>query len=76
MAEISISGDRIMLKDRRVLLEQELTQAHDAAAMLYLKIVTTDGDVASSEYQALKDRITSLQFDLNVVNKLIYKGHK
>lgn len=65
-----------MLKDRRVLLEQELTQAHDAAAMLYLKIVTTDGDVASSEYQALKDRITSLQFDLNVVNKLIYKGHK
>lgn len=65
-----------MLKDRRVLLEQELTRAHDAAAMMYLDIVTLDGDVHSPEYQALKDRITSLQFDLNIVNKLIYQGHK
>ena len=65
-----------MLKDRRVLLEQELTQAHDRAAAMYLDIVTHDGDVQSTEYQALKDRITSLQFDLNIVNKLIYKGHK
>ena len=65
-----------MLKDRRVLLEQELTRAHDAAAMMYLDIVTADGDVHSPEYQALKDRITSLQFDLNIVNKLIYQGHK
>jgi len=65
-----------MLTDRRVLLEQELTRAHDAAAAMYLDIVTKDGDVASSEYQALKDRITSLQFDINIVNKLIYQGHK
>jgi len=65
-----------MLKDRRVLLEQELTQAHDRAAAMYLDIVTHDGDVQSSEYQDLKDQITSLQFDLNIVNKLIYKGHK
>jgi uncharacterized tellurite resistance protein B-like protein len=65
-----------MLTDRRALLEQELTRAHDAAAAMYLNIVTKDGDVASSEYQALKDRITSLQFDINIVNKLIYQGHK
>jgi hypothetical protein len=65
-----------MLKDRRVLLEQELTQAHDKAAAMYLDIVTHDGDVSNPEYQALKDRITSLQFDLNIVNQLIYKGHK
>ena len=65
-----------MLKDRRVLLEQELTHAHDRAAAMYLDIVTHDGDVNSLEYQALKDQITSLQFDLNIVNKLIYKGHK
>jgi len=65
-----------MLTDRRALLEQELTRAHDAAAAMYLDIVTKDGDVASSEYQALKDRITSLQFDINIVNKLIYQGHK
>jgi hypothetical protein len=65
-----------MLKDRRMLLEHELTQAHDRASAMYLDIVTHDGDVSSPEYQALKDRITSLQFDLNIVNQLIYKGHK
>jgi hypothetical protein len=65
-----------MLTDRRALLEQELTRAHDAAAAMYLDIVTKDGDVGSSEYQVLKDRITSLQFDINIVNKLIYQGHK
>ena len=64
-----------MLKDRRVLLEQELTKAHEAAAAMYLDIVTHNGDVANPEYHAIKDRITSLQFDLNVVNQLIYQGH-
>jgi hypothetical protein len=65
-----------MLKDRRALLEHELNQAHDQASAMYLDIVTQDGDVASVEYQALKEKIVSLQFDLNVVNKLIYKGHQ
>jgi uncharacterized tellurite resistance protein B-like protein len=65
-----------MLKDRRALLENDLTKAHDEAAKMYLEIVTTDGDVHSPEYQALKDKITSLEFDLNVVNKLIYQGHE
>jgi hypothetical protein len=65
-----------MLKDRRVLLEQELIKAHDMASDLYLNIVTTDGDVHNTEYQFLKDKIMDLQFDLNVVNKLISRGHK
>jgi hypothetical protein len=65
-----------MLADRRALLEHDLVQAHDAAAKMYLDIVTHGGDVASAEYQALKERVTSLQFDLNVVNQLIHKGHK
>jgi len=65
-----------MLKDRRVLLEQEITKAHDEAAAMYLDIVTHDKDVHSPEYQHLKDKIMNLQFDLNVVNKLIHKGHR
>jgi len=66
-----------MLKDRRVLLEQELKQAHTEAANMYLSIVVSNhADVPSPEYQALKDRITSLQFDLNVVNQLIFNGHQ
>jgi hypothetical protein len=66
-----------MLKDRRVLLEQEIKKAHADAANMYLSIaIANNGDVNSSEYQALKDRITNLQFDLNVVNQLIYNGHE
>lgn len=65
-----------MLKDRKALLEHEISKAHEEAASLYLDIVTHDGDVASTEYQSLKEKIMNLQFDLNVVNKLITKGHE
>ena len=66
-----------MLKDRRILIEQELAKAQAAAAEMYLNIVVgRDGDVHSSEYQLLKNRIMDLQFDLNMVNDLIDKGHE
>ena len=64
-----------MLKDRRVLLEHDLKIAHDQASRLYLDIVVKDGDVHSEEYQQMRDRITKLEFDLNIVNQLIHKGH-
>lgn len=64
-----------MLKDRRVLLEHDLKSAHDQAAHMYLDIVTTDGDVHSDVYQQLREKIVKLQFDLNIVNQLIHKGH-
>ena len=64
-----------MLRDRRVLLEHDLKIAHDQAAEMYLDIVTNNGDVHSEEYQQMRDRITKLEFDLNVVNQLIHKGH-
>jgi len=65
-----------MLRDRRLLLEQELRRAHDTASALYLDIVTTDGDVNDPAYHAIRNRIADLQFDLNVVNQLIHKGHE
>ena len=64
-----------MLRDRRVLLEHDLKIAHDRAAAMYLDIVVTDGDVHSEEYQKMRDRISKLEFDLNIVNQLIHKGH-
>ena len=64
-----------MLRDRRVLLEHDLKIAHDRAAEMYLDIVVNNGDVHSEEYQQMRDRITKLEFDLNVVNQLIHKGH-
>lgn len=65
-----------MLKDRRLLLEQELRKAREAAANMYLSIVVSNSDPHNEEYQKLKDHITDLQFDLDMVNQLIYKGHE
>jgi hypothetical protein len=66
-----------MLKDRRLLLEQEIKKAHTEAANMYLSIVISNhAEIPSPEYQALRNRITNLQFDLNVVNQLIYNGHE
>jgi hypothetical protein len=64
-----------MLRDRRVLLEHDLKIAHDQAAEMYLDIVVNNGDVHSEEYQQMRDRISKLEFDLNIVNQLIHKGH-
>ena len=64
-----------MLKDRRVLLEKEVQVAHNQAAEMYLDIVINNGDVHSEEYQRMRDRITRLEFDLNMINQLIHKGH-
>ena len=65
-----------MLRDRRVLLEHDLKIAHDQAAETYLDIVVNNGDVHSIEYQQARDQISKLEFDLNMVNQLIHKGHE
>jgi len=65
-----------MLKDRRVLLEHDIKTAHDRAAEMYLDIVVNNGDVHSEEYQQARDRISKLEFDLNMVNQLIHRGHQ
>ena len=63
-----------MLKDRRVLLEHELKIAQDQAAHLYLEIVTNSQDVHNETYYKLRDKVNQLQFDLDLVNRLIDKG--
>lgn len=63
-----------MIKDRRALIEQEITKAQTNAAAMYLDIVTHNGDEHSPEYHALKEKIISLEFDLKIVNQLIWTG--
>lgn len=66
-----------MLRDRKALLEQEIKKAHSEAANMYLSLVIGgNGDVHSKEYQDLKDKISSLKFDLGAVDTLIAEGHK
>lgn len=65
-----------MLRDRKALLEHEIKKAHSEAANMYLSIAISGGDVHSKEYQDLKEKISSLNFDLNIVNQLIAQGQK
>jgi len=65
-----------MLKDRRVLLEHDLKTAHERASTMYLDIVVTNSNVHIEEYQQIRDQISKLEFDLNMVNQLINKGHE
>jgi len=65
-----------MLRDRKVLLEQEIKKAHGEAANMYLSIVVGGNNTQDKEYQDLKDKISNLNFDLNIVNKLIEDGHR
>jgi len=65
-----------MLRDRKALLEQEIKKASNEAANMYLSIVVSGGDVHSKEYQELKERISTLKFDLNAVDLLIAQGHQ
>lgn len=65
-----------MLRDRKALLEQEIKKLHNEAANMYLSLVIGgSGDVHSKEYQELKEKISTLTFDLNAVNTLIAQGH-
>jgi hypothetical protein len=65
-----------MLKDRRVLLERDIKTAHERASAMYLDIVLHDSKGHDKEYQQLRDQISKLEFDLNMVNQLIHKGHE
>jgi len=59
-----------MLKDRRVLLEQEIARVFDEAAAKYLDIVVNDGDVVPSVLIAsLKCSGTELGIQTTSVNK-------
>ena len=70
-----------MLKDRRVLVEQELNKARHDAAIVYMDMMRSeltnyDGHRLNATYQDLKDRITDLTIDLSVINTLIEQGHE
>lgn len=64
-----------MLRERKELVEQEIQKLYKLASALYLRIVTTGGDVHSKEYQDMKDKISALEYDLSLINQLIKDGH-
>ena len=65
-----------MLRDRKALMEHELKKAQTEAANMYLSLAIGGGDVHSKEYQDLKEKISNLNFDLQIINTLLAQGHQ
>jgi hypothetical protein len=65
-----------MLRDRRVLIEQEIKKFQAEAANMYLSIVVGGDNLDNKEYQQLKETISRLEFDLEMINQLIGEGHE
>lgn len=65
-----------MLKDRKILVQSELTKLTDIAAHMYLDIVTHDGDPNDPTYAEVREKITNLQHDLLMIQNLLDKGYE
>jgi len=62
-----------MLKDRKVLVEHEITKLTEQAASLYLDIIR--GIVThDAEYGRIRERITDLQHERKMIQLLLDKG--
>jgi hypothetical protein len=66
-----------MLKDRRLLIEQDIEKTLHEASDLYLQLVVQWPEAAtvSHEYQLIKEKIINLQMELKLINKLIDEGN-
>jgi hypothetical protein len=66
-----------MLKDRKVLLEQEIAELKTKCGKLYLKIVSGNaGGFDKIDYDAMKARLSDMMSDLDIVEHMIADGHE
>ena len=66
-----------MFKDRRVLLEQEVTKLKQACGKLYLKIVSGNGNgLDKLEYDDMKAELSDMTSDLLIIDQMIADGHE
>lgn len=66
-----------MLRDRKELIESELIRLKDKAAKIYLCYVTTGNNIFDmTKYDEIRDKISSLEFDLKIINEILEKKNK
>lgn len=64
-----------MLKDRKLLVEQEITKLTEVAANQYFEAIR--GEITlTSEYEVIRERITDLQHEYKMIQLLLHKGHE
>lgn len=64
-----------MLRDRKILVEAEITKLTDIAAHMYLDAMISVSTI-SPEYEQLRERITELQHERKMIQLLLDKGHQ
>jgi hypothetical protein len=64
-----------MLRDRKLLVETEITKLTDAAAHMYLDAMISVSTL-SPEYESIRERITDLQHERKMIQLLLDKGHQ
>jgi len=66
-----------MLKDRRVLLEQEIAKMKQECGQLYLKIVKkTASQQEEAAYATMREELADMMTDLDILNQMIVDGHE
>lgn len=64
-----------MLRDRKVLVESEITKLTDTAAHQYFDAVRGEIDLPA-QYDQLCERITKLQHERKMIQTLLDLGHE
>ena len=64
-----------MLKDRKLLVETEITRLTDVAAHMYLDAMISVSTL-DQEYHTIRERITDLQHERKMIQLLLDKGHQ
>lgn len=66
-----------MLKDRKMLMEQEMVKQKQACGSLYYKIVMgTAGPIESKMYDSMKLKLTDMIAEIAIVDQMITDGHE
>lgn len=64
-----------MLKDRILLVQQEITKLSDTAAHMYLDAMVSENTI-SVDYHTIRERITDLCHERDVIKRLLDQGHQ
>ena len=62
-----------MLKDRIILVQQEIAKVTDTVAQMYLDAMVSENGV-SKEYHTLREHLTDLIHERDMINVLLQKG--
>ena len=65
-----------MLKDRKLLVEQEITKLSDTAAHMYLDAIRGVSAPLDEKYDQIRTKITDLQHERKMIQMLLEQGHE